>query len=87
MICTKVHTNVLLYCSEVRHNIYNVNIKVNKLEISIFTVETPQDSLYTRSTQSTELLMLVYTSHIHVHPSVNIHHGQVLHMHPTSMLA
>jgi hypothetical protein len=87
MICTKVHTNVLLYCSEVRHNIYNVNININKLEISIFTVKTPHDSLYTKSAQSIEVLMLVYTSHIHVHPSVNVRHGRVLHMHPTGVLA
>jgi hypothetical protein len=65
----------ILYCSEVRHNVYNINIKVNKLEISILTVETPQDSLYTKSAQSTEVLMLVYTSHTHVHSSINIHHG------------
>ena len=87
MICTKMHTNVLLYCSEVRHNIYNVNTNINKLEISIFTVKTPHVNLYTRSAQSIEVLMLVYTSHIHVYPSINIRHRRVLYMHPTSMLA
>jgi hypothetical protein len=58
-------------------------IKVYKLEITILTVDTPHDSLYTRNAQSTEVLMLVYTSHTHGHASVNVRHGEVLYMHPT----
>jgi hypothetical protein len=56
---------------------------VNKLEITILTIETPHDNLYTKNAQNTKVLMLVYTSQTHGHASVNVCHGRVLHMHPT----
>jgi hypothetical protein len=37
-------------------------------------VEIQKKKVYTKSTQTTKVLMLVHTSHIHAHPHINVHH-------------
>lgn len=46
MICTKVHINVLVYCTKVPHTIHNVHIKVNKLELVYSQLNAKKEGIH-----------------------------------------